>query len=635
MAQELNKYQKEAVYHLDGPCMVTSCPGSGKTFVIVERITCLISRKVKPSNILGLTFTNKAATEMKERICKRLGVDKLEFFMGTFHSFCAKMLRHVESLKPAKDRVNFTIIDGKDQVDLVLQIAGKMEIDIKKGDAFKIVNSLNFYRDQMEDKSWLRSSLRLDPYVKIANRYLDHCKECGLLDFSALIYDTIKVIEENTAIRTKIQNTFKYIMVDETQDTNKSQFYLINLLGAKWNNIMIVGDVDQSIYRFRGARYQNIQDFIENHDNCKIISLSKNYRSTPQIVKVASKLIKYNSSHMGTSFETNNPDGDPVRCYSFGDQYVEAEWVAKTARRFIDEGGWAPSDIAVLYRVNKMSEPVERALVSSSIPYEVVGNRNFYDRKEIRDCLSMLKLLSNPKDGIAFGRVCSFVDGMGSVTVGRIENIAQDRGITIPEACKIMGEKAKSIKITRGCDKISKLYNRKWDCSKPSVCLSELVDSFNYNGHLAKKFDDTCNERKDNIQQIITSAGECNGDENGVSKYLQQVSLVTNAEKKDEEDKMSLMSIHSSKGLEFPIVFIIGAEQDILPHKTAVSEDPDQGLQEERRLQFVAATRAKKSLLLSWCEKRSIFGKKGNRNYNKCQPSQFLFEMGLLKRRIK
>ena len=630
MVLNLNRYQKEAVAHKDGPCLVTSCPGSGKTFTLVERIVRLIKDGVKPKNILCLTFTNKAANEMRERVCKRLGVDKLDFFVGTFHSLCAKMIR---KLGPGRGyQVNFNIIDDKDQIDLIMQIARKLEIKIEKGDAYKIANNVNYYRDQMESFEWVEDALKAEPFIIIAKKYLEYCKSNNLLDFSGLIYEAIKLVELEDDLKRKIQNTFKYIMVDETQDTNKSQFYLVNLLGGRWKNIMLIGDIDQSIYGWRGARYQNIQDFMRDYSDCTVISLSKNYRSTPQIVLPASKLIKYNSSHMGTAFETDNNDGESVKCGSFKDQYAEAEWIGKTAKRFITEGGWDPSDMAVLYRANRMSEPVEQAMVNNGIPYEVIGAWNFYDRKEVRDCLAMLKLLANPRDGIAFGRVCSFVKGMGSITVGRIENIAQEKNITIPQACKVMADKAKGINISRACEKLYNAYNDKWDHSNPSGCLKGLSDEFNYSQHLLDKFGDSSLERNDNVSQLIVSAGSCNGEENGVSKYLQQISLVTSVDKDKKDNKVTLMSFHAAKGLEFPIVFMIGVEEDVLPHKNAMADDPYAGLEEERRLAYVGMTRAKKVLLLSWCKQRRRFSKDGNANYNKCKPSRFLYESGIIKK---
>ncbi len=629
MTLQLNKYQQEAVGHVDGPCLVTSCPGSGKTFTLVERLVTLVESGVPQKNILCLTFTNKAANEMKERICKRLGVAKLDFFCGTFHSMCSKMIRKLGHVIGYAQ--NFTILDDKDQVDLIMQIGRRLEHEIEWGDARKIQGAVNYYRDQMEDFDWVEDRLRTDAMVEIAQRYIDKCKEDNLIDFSGLIYEAIQIVEANDELRVKIQNTFKYIMVDETQDTNKSQFYLVNLLAAKWRNIMLIGDIDQSIYGWRGARYQNIQEFMNDYEDCRVISLSKNYRSTPQIVKAAHRLIKFNTSHMGTSFETDNDDGEAIRVHAYKDQLVEADRVGLTTRRLIEEGGWDPKDIVVLYRVNKMSEPIETAMVSHGIPYEVIGAWNFYDRKEVRDCLGMLKFLSNPKDGIAFHRVCSLIKGMGNVTIGRIENFAHDNDVTIPQACKEMGKRAKSVNIIAACNKIHGMYGHEWDKNNPAACLKSLVDQFGYKQHLLNKFEGTATEREDNVNQLIDSAGEFKG-EDGVSKYLQQVSLVTNADKDTDKNKVALMSLHAAKGLEFPIVFMIGVENNILPHEMALADDPYAGLEEERRLCYVGMTRAKVLLYMSWCKHRRRFGRHGAMTVKNSKPSRFLIEAGLIKK---
>ncbi len=629
MGFELNKYQKEAVEHMEGPCLVTSCPGSGKTAVLTERVVNLVRKGVRPKNILCLTFTNKASKEMKERVCKKLGVDKLGFFVGTFHSFCAKIIR---KLGPGRGYdANFNIMDDKDQLDLVMQIARKLGTNIEKGEGYKIINRLNFYRDQMEDFEWVEDSLRSRPLIEIAEKYLEYCSKNNLLDFSGLIYEAIKLIEKDEVLKNKVTETFKYILVDEGQDTNKSQFYLVNLLAEKWENIMLIADLDQSIYGWRGARFQNVQDFVDKYENCKVVSLSKNYRSTPQIVSVASKLIKYNSSHMGTVFETDNKDGQPVRCNSFENQYSEASYVGRTIKRLIDEGGWKPHDIAVLYRANRQSENIESALVKNGVPYEILGAWNFFDRREIRDCLAMLKLLANPRDGIAFSRVGSLMKGLGNITIGKIENISQEKDITIPQACKVMADQAKSVSITRACEKLHSIYSNKWDQSNPSACLKGLVNKFNYDKYMIDKFGDTATEREDNVSQLALSASECNGEQDGVSKYLQQISLITNVDKdeKAKKDKVSLMTIHSSKGLEFPVVFLISVEENLLPHNMAMSQDVD-GEQSERRLCYVALSRAKQCLFVSWCKKRKRFGKHGNVTFNKCKPSRFLYEAGLI-----
>lgn len=632
MSWELNKYQKEAANHVDGPCLVTSCPGSGKTFTLVERLVNLVQSGVRQKNILCLTFTNKAANEMKKRICERLGVEKLDFFCGTFHSMCARMIRKLGSVRGYPS--NFTILDDKDQVELIMQIARKLEHDIKWGDGRKIQGAVNYYRDQMEDFVWVEDYLKTDAMIEIAEEYIKKCKEDNLVDFSGLIYEAIKIVEAEDGLKEKIQNTFRYIMVDETQDTNRSQFYLVNLLAAKWRNIMLIGDIDQSIYGWRGARYQNIQDFMNDYEDCRVISLSKNYRSTPQIVKAAHTLIKFNTSHMGTSFETDNEDGEAIRCHAYKDQLVEADRVGLMTRRLIEEGGWEPNDIAVLYRVNKMSEPIETSMVSHGVPYEVIGAWNFYDRREVRDCLGMLKFLSNPKDGIAFHRVCSLVKGMGNVTIGKIENLAQNKNITIAQACKEMGKKAKSVNIINACNKIHSIYSHKWDKNSPAVCLKGLVDRLGYKQYLLNKFEGTATEREDNVDQLIDSAGEFTG-EDGTSRYLQQVSLVTNTDKEKGKNKVSLMSLHAAKGLEFPIVFMIGTEQGILPHEMALADDPYAGLEEERRLCYVGMTRAKDLLFMSWCKYRRRFGRHGAMTVNASKPSRFLIESGLIKEEKK
>ena len=446
MKLSLNKQQQKAVEHFDGPCLVTSCPGSGKTFTLVERIVRLIGKGVRPQNILCITFTNKAAAEMKERICRRLGVKSPGFFIGTFHSLCANILRKLGPIHGLPS--NFTIIDDKEQFEVMKQIARKMGIDIEnKNDIYNMLRLVNHQRDQLEDFSYIEERLTHDYEIKIVKTFLAKCKEHRLVDFSGLIYDSIKLIEECKEVREKLQNGFKYILVDETQDTNGSQYHLVNLLGAKWNNIMLIGDLDQSIYMFRGAKYKNLQNFIDKHEDCTVIPLSKNYRSTPEIIGAADKLIKHNKSHMGGKFETDNPNGEPVRCFEKRNQIDEANWVAGQIKRLKDEGGWDGDDMAVLYRMNKMSEPIEQALTLKGIQYEVVGGFSFYDRKEVKDIIAMIKFVINNRDGIAFHRICSVLQGMGDVTVGKIENRAEENSISILEAVRDIEAGSKSINI--------------------------------------------------------------------------------------------------------------------------------------------------------------------------------------------
>jgi DNA helicase-2/ATP-dependent DNA helicase PcrA len=628
MKMNLNEQQQKAVEHLDGPCLVTSCPGSGKTFTLVERIVRLIEKGVRPQNILCITFTNKAAAEMRERICRRLGVSQPGFFIGTFHSLCANILRKMGHLNGYPS--NFSIIDDKEQFDVAMQVARKMELEIDKGTIYNILKWVNHYRDQQEDFSYVEERCVLAEHIDVAKGYLQKCEDSRLVDFSALIYDSITLIEECEAVRDKLQNGFKYILVDETQDTNGSQYHLVNLLGDKWKNIMLIGDLDQSIYMFRGAKYKNLQDFIEKHDDCSVIPLSKNYRSTPEIIGAADKLIKRNKSHMGGKFETDNPSGEPVRCFKKKHQNDEASWVASQIQRLQNEGGWSGDDIAVLYRMNKMSEPIEQALTLKGIQYEVVGGFSFYDRKEVKDVIAMIKFLINNRDGIAFHRICSILPGMGDVTVGKIENRAESQHISILEATQDIMQGAKSINIQNACHKLLEVFGMDYDHAQPAKCVMSLVEAFGYEDYLTRNYPKNAADRKENLSQIIQSASNFNNQPDGIERYLQQISLVSSADKEVKEKRVSLMSLHAAKGLEFPIVFLIGVEQYILPHGRAITENPTDGLEEERRLCYVGMTRAKKVLYMTYCQSRFGFGKFGNKNQRKVFPSRFLKEAGLI-----
>ena len=624
---ELNEYQKAAINHFQGPALVTSVPGSGKTTILTSRVVKLIEKGISPQNILCLTFTNKAANEMRERICKALNVKKVNFFIGTFHSLCAKLLRKVGDKRGYSP--NFTILDEYDQLDLIAQVARSTGEEIEKKDLRHIAYHLNTYREKLETFDWLENKLSNDIFIRIAYNYLERCRINNLIDFAGLIYEAIKIIEDNNDIREKLQNIFKFILVDETQDTSGSQFFLINLLAAKWKNIMITGDIDQSIYNWRNARYQNIQDFLRLYKDCEIYYLSKNYRSTPQIIEVSDRLIKHNIDRIKIKFETDNESGERVCCYVMEDQFQEANWIANRIKRLINEGGWDPSDFAVFYRMNKMSEPLERALVSQEIPYEVIGGWNFYNRKESKDCLAMLKFLVNKRDGISFHRLCSLLSGIGDVTVGKIENKMMEKNIDLDQACLEMATETNILKVRENCQNIYNIYKEEYDLNSPASCLKSLINKFNYRKHLMNKFGENGEERIENIDQLVDSAALFSGPEDAVQKYLQQISLVTSNDKENKDNKVSLMTLHAAKGLEFPIVFIVGVEEKILPHIKSLNSDSNNNLEEERRLCYVGMTRAKKLLYLTWCRNRQRFGKYNTLIRTNTKPSRFLKESGL------
>ena len=626
---ELNSEQLEAVGHLNGPCLVVANPGSGKTKIIVERIANLIINKnVSQKSIICLTFTNRASLEAKERICKSLGTNKPGFFIGTFHSLCARLIRKIGPGRGYSS--NFTILDENDQKDMVLMVARQMGYEnIGEKDARKIGYALNHYRDQMEDFSWVENNLNNEPMIKIAQFYLTRCRNNNILDFSGLIFECIKIIEKDKEIRDRIQRAFKYLIIDETQDTGLSQMYLIELLGGFWKNIMLVGDINQSIYGWRGARYQNIQDFVDKHEDCKVIKLPINYRSTPEIIDVASKLIKYNENNENFKMITDNKSGESVKCHSFDDQIKEGEWIAKTIKKLVEVGGFNFSDISCIYRMNKMSEILEQSFTKYGIPYKTIGAWGFYDRKEVKDVISMLKLLANKNDMVAFYRVIGLFPGIGDVTIGKIENKATEDKISLIDACIKFKKESNSVKVKKVCQKMYDIFNKDREFSNPAKCLSDIMEEIDYKNYLNNKYDEGIEERIENIEQIVDSCGEYVG-ENALFRCLHNISLV-NESNDDTEDnnKISLLSFHASKGTENEVIFILGVNQGICPHFLSSENDTED---EERRNLFVGMTRSKRVLYISFCRNKKQFSKQQKRMiYRKIKPSKFLYECGLLK----
>lgn len=634
---KLNTQQELAANHVDGPCLVISVPGSGKTRLLVERTARLIEAGIPPKEILCVTFTNKAADEMKERIYKLIGSDQVGSFIGTFHSLCAMILRRFGHHIGYDS--SYSIADSDDQYELVRKIGREFGKKLEKSEIYDIIKAVNDMRENMWDHETFEDKLGdVDYLIRIGDEYIDRLKAMNTIDFSGLLSETITLLEQEKDLREKIQNRFKYIQVDETQDTNFAQFHLLNMFAGKWGNIMMVGDISQSIYGWRGARHQNIRDFLNKHEDCKVIELSLNYRSTPQIIKHAETLIKNNESHMAEKFETENPDGEPVIVRGFNNQMAEGKFVAMQAKRLVEEGGWAYHDMAVLYRMNSMSEPIERAMVQEGISYNVIGGKSFYDRREVKDCIAMLKFYTNPHDSIAFHRIAGVTKGLGDVTIGKIEKDARLSNIDMLVACKNMSENSNSVNIKKACDRVYRAFERlKASDQDPASILNNAVSYLQYETHLNSicKDDDEIADRMGNVRQLVDSAADFASIQknNTIDRFLQMVALITASDTKEKKDKISLMTLHACKGLEFPIIFMIGVEDGILPHYMAVAENPTEGLEEERRLCYVGMTRAEKLLYMSHCRYRVQFGRNGKGSFNKkCKPSKFLFESKLLER---
>ena len=634
----LNKEQIEAVNHIDGPCLVVSVPGSGKTTMLVERTAHLIETGIDSRNILCLTFTNKAAKEMKERIENKIGKDNVKSFIGTFHGLCLRIV------KAFADKVgyspNLNIITDTEQKEMMEKILRQMGYDKKEVtiDFESVVSQINKRRENLETLEDVINSFTDVLESKIVKEYFKQIKEYNLIDFSGILYETYLLLKNDSEVLAGIQDRFKYIQVDEVQDTNFAQFEIINLFGGTTANIMLIGDISQSIYMFRGARYQNVLDFLEKHKNCKKITLGKNYRSTPQIIGKADKLIKHNSSHMADKFETDNPDGEEPICKGFQNSKLESEYIADRIMYFVNDLGWEYKDIAVLYRLNKLSLEMQMSLSNRQIPFCVIGGQNFFDRKEIKDILAMLRFASNKKDVLSFHRVAKLFKGLGDVGIGMIENKSREENKSILEICKNIKNYTKRDSLIKAAEKMNDVFDVDFSGEKPSDALSYLVKKMDYFNHLmlTEKNAGEAKERTEHIVELIANASEDSKKNETIDSYLQNISLISSADSENEENSVVLMTMHACKGLEFPIVFMIGVEGKILPHEWPLAEAKvkgqqalDEAIEEERRIAFVGMTRSKKHLTMTYNRTRAVRDRYGNLVFaNSGGPSRFLSEAG-------
>lgn len=628
---KLNDEQEIAASHKEGPCLVTACPGSGKSRVIVERTARLIQSGIPASSILCITFTNKASNEMRERIEKYIGDSSKQIFIATFHKLAASILRfHGHHLGYGR---NVTILDDDGQVDLMSQTARQLGYEFTKPQINQILWALNDSRENMEndDQMFNRYKKINENFYPVGVEYIKRLHASNCLDFSSLLSETIRLFTEFPTVLQAAQNKWKYFQVDEVQDTNYAQFKIIEMLSAHTKNVFVVGDLDQTIYSWRGARVENIRDFTKLYPDTKVISLGKNYRSTPEIIKVADKLIKFNTDRIAAPFVTDNPSGPPVKCSNFADDKDEAKFIAETVQKMVNRGECRYDDVAIFYRTNNMSRAIEMAMINNNIPHTLIGGFSFFDRREVKDCLSMLKFLVNPLDGVSFHRFCNKPKrALGDVTVGKIEIFAKNNSITLLDAMKQINISAEGAR--KGINEIIHAYDFDFSSKTIAECLSTLVSRLKYKDYLNED-SETALERIQNVEELIKDAARYGSEyTNSISSYLEHIALLSAYDKDPEGDSVSLMSGHASKGLEFPVVFLVGFEQNILPHQKAVTDRAD-GIEEERRLAYVMMTRAEKHLFVSYCQKRmDLFSaQKGSVAFKKSKPSQFLYEAGLLK----
>ncbi|HHT97240.1 MAG TPA: UvrD-helicase domain-containing protein [Clostridiales bacterium] len=638
----LNPQQKEAVLHDKGPLLILAGAGSGKTRVLTHRIAYLIEeRNVNPWNILAITFTNKAAKEMRERVDSLIGYGAEDVWVSTFHSTCVRILRrYIESIGYSK---NFTIYDADDQKTLMRDVCKYLNIDTK---AYKeksilsvisnakneLINSVEFAKDSGNDYS-------AKIYSKAYTEYQKRLKSNNALDFDDLIFKTIDLFKTNDEALAYFQNRFKYIMVDEYQDTNTAQFQLIYLLssginrdGVKENNLSVVGDDDQSIYKFRGANIHNILNFEKAYRNTKVIKLEQNYRSTKNILNAANEVILNNTTRKVKSLWTDNDEGEPLNFTVYSNDLEEAESIADSIQTSYQKGDAKLSDFAILYRTNAQSRVIEDRLVRKNIPYKIIGGVNFYARKEIKDIIAYLKTIDNGLDDIAVKRILNVPRrGIGLTTSERVETYSINNEISFYEALKnaeyVPGLERTSSRIVPFISLIEGLKN---NLQSESFSLSDIIDDIldgtGYLKELETEGSDEALERINNINELINTMTyyEQNAEQPTLSGFLEEVALISAIDNLDDTaDYVVLMTLHSSKGLEFPHVYLCGMEEGIFPsYMIKNADNPKEELEEERRLCYVGITRAKTTLSLSAARQRML---RGEMQYNK--PSRFVYEI--------
>ena len=628
----LNDRQKEAVLHTEGPLLIMAGAGSGKTRVVTHKIAYLIKGKnVFPGNILAITFTNKAANEMKDRVGKLLNTNVDTMWMGTFHSICVRILRR-DIHRLGYDR-SFSIYDRDDQITLIKECIKEVNVDKEMFKERSLLAQISSFKDEQIDPDKYINEHYGDYYARnvgeIYALYQKKLKQYNALDFDDLIIKAVELLRAEEEIRNYYQERFKYVFVDEYQDTNKIQYNLVKILSAKHQNLCVVGDSDQSIYSWRGADVSNILDFEKEFPGAKVVLLEQNYRSTQNILTVANKVIKNNFTRHDKNLWTDNVEGDPIRYEQLDYSDEEARFVADEIRQFVNYKGYKPSEIAVLYRTNAQSRSFEESFMRAGFPYKIVGGLKFYDRKEVKDVIAYLKAIQNPNDNISIKRIINTPKrGIGLATIEKIEQYAIENNDSLYGALldidKIDSLNARARNSVKPFVDLMNTFMAKKEIMGIQEFIEELIYSSGYIPELEKENTIEATTRIDNIKEFLSVAltFEEQNPEADMEEFLASVSLLSDVDKTvDEEDMITLMTVHSSKGLEYPIVFLVGMEQGLFPIGRAMDNDDD--LEEERRLCYVAVTRAEHHLIITNAKSRTIYGKT-----NLTLPSLFIREMG-------
>ena len=617
--------QKEAITHIDGPLLVIAGAGSGKTRVITRRVGYLVEQGTAPANILSITFTNKAANEMKERLCEFL--DLRGMWVSTFHAMCSRILRtEIEHLDFTR---NFTIYDTADQKKCIKAVMSELKLDTAHWKPGSVAASISNAKNELlsaDDFSQYKSGYYNDIVSKVYAKYQKYLEANNALDFDDLLFKVVHLFKNFPEVLEKYQEKFRYILIDEYQDTNHAQYTITQLLAQRYGNICATGDPDQSIYGWRGANIRNILNFEEDYPETKTVRLEQNYRSTKNILHVASEIIKNNLSRKPKSLWTENDEGNRVRVVHCEDENIESREIAATISGFIKNGNMY-SDMAIFYRTNAQSRVLEACLLKEGIPYSIVGSVEFFKRKEVKDILSYLKLCANPDDNLSFERIVNIPPrGIGPTTIKRLTERAALHNTNLLGAVSRIQEipeiRAKSAGAVKDFwNIISELY--KLPTYPVMEFLKQVIGKTGYIDYMEQSYEGDSEERLENVEELVNAASEydASNPDGSLQGFLEEVALISDIDKWDDKtDTVTLMTLHAAKGLEFPVVFIAGLEEGLLPH--AQSKDSDDEIEEERRLCYVGITRAQRYLFLVHTRYRAKYGQR-----TPCIPSRFLSEI--------
>jgi DNA helicase-2/ATP-dependent DNA helicase PcrA len=627
LLESLNPTQLDAVEHTEGPLLILAGAGSGKTRVLTHRVAYLIDQGLAaPEEVLAITFTNKAAREMKDRVALLVGPDSRRMWVSTFHAFCARILRvHAEKLGYKRE---FTIYDGADQVRLVKRCIVELGKDPKRFNPRSFQAQISSAKNVlMAPDDFLRNTegYMAENVAEVYDLYQKRLYENNAMDFDDLIMQTVALLELFPEVRERYQTRFKYIHVDEYQDTNHAQYRLVNILAARYRNLCVVGDDDQSVYSWRGADIRNILDFERDYPEAKVVKLEQNYRSTQTILDAANAVVANNASRKAKALWTAGGEGERIRVFAASDEYAEARFVVSEVERLI-EGGASPREISVFYRTNAQSRALEDVLVREGVPYQVVGGVRFYERAEVKDAMAYLSVISNPDDSVSLERIINVPKrGLGNTSVAKLQDYTRRNGLSLYGALSEADAAGLTGAAKKACRGVRDLFEGLRVAAKevpPAELIGAVLDESGYRKELEAEDTVEAESRLENLEELINAAREYERVETEptLEGFLQEQALYSDQDSLTSEGgSVTLMTLHNAKGLEFGHVFVVGMEEGTFPHARSLDEH---NLEEERRLAYVGITRARETLTLTHAKLRSSWGEREYR-----MPSRFLSEI--------